>query len=165
MPLSREPLTPTGPTPATPAPRSAQGLDPHSALAALTSRLPADASAAQVADASQALWLEIDQALHPIIGRRGVAALYSRSLQVAAASFACLEVSASASAGATLDPAPLRTTLAQQDTHIATEASLATLQALQRLLCSLVGLPLTERLLLPVWGPSPQDCPAQTAPP
>ena len=42
------------------------------------------ADAEQLADAIVAMWLEIDQALHPIIGHRGVAALYNRSLHLTA---------------------------------------------------------------------------------
>jgi acetyl-CoA acetyltransferase len=43
--------------------------------APLGDRVADDASAGQIADAIVALWQEIDQALHPIIGHRGVAAL------------------------------------------------------------------------------------------
>lgn len=139
--------------------------DSHGAQAALAGRLPPDANAAQIAEVSARLWLDVEQALHPIIGLRGVAALYSRSLQIAAATVPCLKAVAPAAAPARIDPAPLRIVLAQQDARLATAASLATLQAFQGVLCSLLGVALTERLLHPVWALSPQDCPVQPAPP
>lgn len=142
-----------------------QGHDSQGAQAALAGRLPPDASADQIAEVSARLWLDIDQALNPIIGRRGVAALYSRGLQLAAATFPCLKALAPAAAAATLDPAPLRIALAQQDAGLAAAASLATLQAFHGVLCSLVGAALTERLLHPVWALSPQDCSVQKTQP
>ena len=52
--------------------------------APLAGRLTSDEAAPEVADTVVAIWLEIDQALHPIIGHRGVAALYDRSLNLTA---------------------------------------------------------------------------------
>src|SRR5581483_11816567 len=43
-----------------------------------------DANAAQVARAMVAMWQRIDAALTPVLGRRGVAAIYKRSLYLTA---------------------------------------------------------------------------------
>ena len=60
--------------------------------APLADRVTDGADAEQVADAIVAIWLEIDQALNPIIGHRGVAALYNRSLNLTAAAHPWLAV-------------------------------------------------------------------------
>lgn len=51
-----------------------------------------EADAARIADAIVALWEQLESALAPIIGRRGVAALYKRSLYLAAAAYPWLEL-------------------------------------------------------------------------
>jgi len=55
--------------------------------APLADRATYDASAEQIAGAIVAVCLEIDQALHPTIGHRGVAALLNRSLSLTAAAY------------------------------------------------------------------------------
>ena len=69
--------------------------------------------AEQVADAIVAIWLEIDQALHPIIGHRGVAALYNRSLHLTAAAYPWLAMGQHG-VPAAVDPSALRAALVQQ---------------------------------------------------
>src|SRR5688500_8873461 len=54
-------------------------------IAPLAQRIGEDASAAQIAEAVIATFSEIDAVLSPIIGTRGVAALYRRSLHLTAA--------------------------------------------------------------------------------
>ncbi|MBX3636035.1 MAG: hypothetical protein KF683_11740 [Rubrivivax sp.] len=120
----------------------------------------ADADAAQVADAVTALWREIDRVLHPIIGRRGVLALYNRSLKLAAARYPWL-ADGHPGALAAVDAAALRAALAQQPTADALAAGHALFQGLRDLLASLIGVSLTDRLLGSVWGPPPEAPPAQ----
>lgn len=89
-------------------------------------------------------------ALLPIIGPRGVAALYQRSLHLARAAHAWLPPPAEG-LQTTFDLAPLNTALSQQAGASAAAGGASLLQALYELLASLVGASLTERLLRPVW--------------
>jgi DNA-binding GntR family transcriptional regulator len=97
--------------------------------------------------------LEIDQALQPIIGDKGVAALFDRSLGLSAAAFPWLaQGPAGGLAGA--DPAALKALLAAQPASEAVAGGNALLQSFHELLASLVGRPLTDRLLRSVWAHS-----------
>lgn len=128
--------------------------------APLGSRLPQDADSQGLADGVLAVWAEVEDALHPIIGRRGVAALYNRSLMVTVASYPWLG-GAGENLLADRDPARLRNALAGQTVSEAAAGALALFQAFRELLASLVGASLTDRLLQPVWAPSSGDPPAQ----
>jgi hypothetical protein len=107
-----------------------------------------------------AVWLEIGQALHPMIGHLGVAALYDRSLTVAGASRPWLLTGHQGGSGA-LDCAALKAALAQQTPAEAAAGGRALFQAFHELLTSLVGPSLTDRLLLPVWAHSSVASPVQ----
>jgi hypothetical protein len=62
-------------------------------MAAFLTRTASDgASSRQVADAVTSAFQGIDQALTPIIGRRGVAALYKRSVHLAGRTHSWLAV-------------------------------------------------------------------------
>lgn len=116
----------------------------------------ANAMPARIAAVAEAHWQSIRAALSPIIGRQGVAALYGRSLHLVRARFPWLEAPearASASAPFTL----LRLSLASQSREDAVSAQGALLQAFVDLLISLIGGPLTERLLAPVCDRPPDD--------
>lgn len=119
------------------------------------------ASAAQLADAIVLLWQEIDVALSPIIGQRGVAALYKRSLHLAGQAQPWL-AGAQEGPPTTMDLASLKSVLARQSGAQVAAAGGHLLQTFHELLASLVGPSLTERLLRSVWtnlssGPSAQD--------
>ena len=127
----------------------------------LGNRVGAQASASQIANAVFELWQEIDDALTPIIGPRGVAALYYRSLHLTSAPHPWL-------AGKHdivqigVNPTALKSILAQQGSAAAAAAGSAFLQTFHDLLASLIGPSLTERLLRAVWanslsGPAAQD--------
>lgn len=133
-------------------------------LAPLARRVGVDASAAQVATAAVATWHEIDAALAPIVGPRGVAALYKRSLHLARAAHPWL---AGASAGLhdAFDPATLGAVLAQQDGASAAAGGDALFQIFHDLLATLVGASLTERLLRSVWANTSSGSSAQDATP
>ena len=118
------------------------------------------ANAEQVADAIVAIWLEIEQALQPIIGRRGVAALYNRSLHLTAVAYPWLAIDQPA-VPAAVDPSGLRAALVQQTVAEAAVGGSALLQTFHELLASLVGASLTDRLLRSVWTPSSPGSPAQ----
>jgi hypothetical protein len=118
------------------------------------------ADAEQLADAIVAVWLDIDRALHPIIGRRGVAALYHRSLKLTAAAHPWLAVG-HADAQAAVEPSALRAALVQQAPADAAAAGGALFETFHGLLASLVGKSLTTRLLHAVWDQPAGASPAQ----
>jgi hypothetical protein len=130
-------------------------------IAPLAQRVGEDASAARIADAVIATWREMDAILSPIVGTRGVAALYRRSLHLTAATHPWITVQPEG-LPPEMDLAGLRSMIAQQNSADAVAGSTALLQAFHDLLGSLIGAALTERLLRPVWaasscGPPPQD--------
>ena len=92
----------------------------------------------------------IQQELAPIIGQRGVAALYKRSLHLAKAEFAWLPESHSSSLDE-LDLMPLTTVLAKRSAAEAAAAGARLLQDFDDLLVTLIGPSLTRRLLRSVW--------------
>ena len=128
--------------------------------APLADRVSAGADAEQVADAVVAMLLEIEQALHPIIGHRGVAALYNRSLHLTAAAYPWLAIDQPA-VPAAVDPSGLRSALVQQAAAEAAAGGNALFQTFHELLASLVGASLTDRLLGSVWSHSSPGLPAQ----
>jgi hypothetical protein len=132
----------------------------HRWPAPLGHRLVAGADVGQVADTIVGLWHEIDQALNPIVGHRGVAALYHRSLKLAAAAHPWL---AGAAPGmlAAVDLPALKAALVQQTAAQAAAGGSALFETFHELLASLVGAGLTERLLRSVWTPSSGASPAQ----
>lgn len=130
---------------------------------ALAQRSGGPANAAQVADAAVAVWREVDAALHSVIGLRGVAALYRRSLFLQHAGYPWLASALSGPATA-MDLPALKAALAQQDSSVAAAAGGATLQTFYELLTGLVGAKLTERLLRPVWATLLGETPAQDTP-
>jgi hypothetical protein len=126
----------------------------------LTGRLPDDAGAEAVARAMRTIWAEIDLVLHPIIGHRGVVALYDRSLKLAAEGHPWL-LAEHRPAGIQIDLTGLCNALALQDADQAGAGAEAVFAALLDLLQSLVGPALSERLLLPVWALPPPSPPVQ----
>jgi hypothetical protein len=116
----------------------------------LAGRLARSADVAQVAGAIVALWLEIDQALHPVIGHRGVAALYNRSLYLTAVRYPWMAVHQPVAAAA-IDTQALQSVLLLQKPAEAGGGGTAHLQNFHELLASLVGATLTERLLDSIW--------------
>jgi hypothetical protein len=133
---------------------------PRAAAPPLAHRIAADANAAQMADAVVAVWQEIDAALAPIIGPRGVAALYARSLYLTSASHPWLGHTHE-SVQAQMDLAALKSVFRQQSSANAASGGNALFQTFYELLASLIGPSLSERLLRPVWGNSPSGPPAQ----
>jgi hypothetical protein len=102
-----------------------------------------------VADELAASWERVGLALAPVLGARGVAALYVRSLHLASARHPWLGT-LTLGAGNAMDLARLKSAVAAQQAVDAADAGDALLQTFHDLLVSLVGLSLTERLLRPV---------------
>lgn len=103
--------------------------------------------AAAAAGALDALVSELD----PLIGNRGVSALYRRSLQLVRADFPWL-CPVDASETTSTPGADLRANLDRRSADEAGAASLALLTTLTNLLATLIGEPLTHRILLAAWG-------------
>ena len=136
--------------------------DPHRSFD--HSRCSAGAlNAPQLSVAMGEVWLAVDMALSPILGRRGVAALYDRSLHLSAATHSWL-VGAQQESDSVLDTAPLQSVLAQQSDANAAAGARAVLENFQELLASLVGASLTGRLLRSVWTAFPDPLPSQASP-
>ncbi|MDO8420212.1 MAG: hypothetical protein Q7S90_09260 [Rubrivivax sp.] len=129
----------------------------------LAGRLVGGENVGQVADTIVALWLEIDQALHPIIGHRGVAALYNRSLKLTGAAYPWLAASHQHLLTAA-DLAALRTALVQREAGDAAASGSALFHTFHDLLASLVGASLTTQLLGSVWARPAVASPAQDTP-
>ena len=116
------------------------------------------ANSARLADAAVSQWQAIDAALAPIIGNLGVAALYHRSLFLSFKAHPWLDHERSPDV---LDLPALRALLAGRDAADVSEASATLLRTFMDLLASLVGAPLAERLLGPLWAQSPDGTAAQ----
>jgi hypothetical protein len=112
----------------------------------------AGADAGQVANAAIAMWDAIDKALSPVIGGRGSAALFERSLHLAREGFPWLGA-AYESAAERDEFAAFRAALAQQAPGHAAAAHDSMLQTFLALLADLIGESLTQRLLRDVWEP------------
>lgn len=128
--------------------------------APLAHRITHDADAARVADAVVEVWQEVAVVLAPIIGQRGVAALYRRSLHLTRPAHPWLAATLE-DAEAPLDLPALKSVLARQARTEAAAAGSTLLHTLHELLTSLVGPQLTERLLRPVWSTPLSGKPAQ----
>jgi hypothetical protein len=133
--------------------------------AALALRSGKAADAARITDAVIATLQEIEAALAPIVGQRGVAALYKRSIFLASAAHPWLADSHDGGMQAAIDLAPLKAALAQQTSSDAAAGGTALFLTFHGLLGSLVGPGLTERLLHSVWAHSSSGEPPQDTPP
>ena len=132
--------------------------------AALARRSGQAADAARISDAVISALQEIDAALAPIVGQRGVAALCKRSLFLTTAAHPWLAGTHDGTQAA-IDLAPLKAALAQQTSGDAAAGGTALFVNFHELLGSLVGPALTERLLRSVWTPSSSGEPPQDTSP
>lgn len=111
-----------------------------------------------------AICAEIGAALTPIVGSRGVAALYKRSLFLTAQAHPAL-LGLQENVQAEMDLSPLTTALAPLSDAEATLVGGALLIAFYELIASLIGPSLTERLLRSLWDRPLSDPPASEPPP
>lgn len=112
--------------------------------APLARRVGPSAGAVQIAAAMSIILQEIDAALAPVIGARGVVALYKRSAHLACPAHLWLSVARD-------DPMALAEVLAKRSDAEAEAGADAFLRSFRELLVSLIGSALTERLLHAVW--------------
>ena len=97
-----------------------------------------------------AVWRKIDEALTPIVGVRGVAALHGRSRFLA--SQTCPWIGGRLDGvQMTMDLESLRLVLAEQPAGDALLGATTLLEAFHDVLSTMVGIALTERLLRTVW--------------
>jgi hypothetical protein len=130
----------------------------------LVSLAASGADAAQIAQAAVAAWAAVDRALSSVIGSRGMAALYRRSLHLALAEHPWL-AAAYEDALQPGDFASLRAALSQQTATNAAAAHDVMLQTFEDLLNNLIGRSLTRRLLQAVWdNPSSGDAVQDNSP-
>lgn len=121
-------------------------------IQAMFERLAAESTdAVRIAKIAVSIWDGMGAALSPIIGQRGVAALFKRSVYLTRTAYPCL----SRLSEATLpsgELALLQQVLAQQGRIEAVAVNLALLQNFHELLISLIGASLSGRLLRHVWA-------------
>lgn len=108
------------------------------------------ANTTRIADAVVLTWQAIDAALAPVIGGKGVAALYGRSLHLVRERHGWL-AAAHDGAASPMDLAVLGAALAQQESFTAASAAGDQLESLYELLRSLIGPSLTGQLLRTAW--------------
>lgn len=112
-------------------------------------------NASVVAEATLNIWQQMATRLTPVIGKRGVEVLFSRSLHLTSNTFPWLAIAGNHGDNAALI-ANLKAHLANNGTNDAIEASSALLVTFTELLSTLIGASLTERFLRPVLAlPSP----------
>ena len=108
-------------------------------------------TSAQIAFASSGVWTETCAHLHPILGRRGVAAIYRRSLLLNRATHAWL--ASLPDTPDAIDIQALASALSARPPQQALAASDDLLRTFHQLLTTLIGASLTDRLLRSVWTP------------
>lgn len=105
-----------------------------------------DPTAIELAAESVARWRQIDAALTPIIGRRGIVAIYKKAHNLTREDFPWL-ASTSEDDTSFDNFTSLHTALAQQTSAAILAANLALHRSFNKLLISLIGESLSERLL------------------
>jgi hypothetical protein len=108
------------------------------------------ADTARIADAAISTWQAIEAALAPVIGAKGVAALYGRSLYLVRARHPWL-AAATDGADSRMDLGLLAAALARQENFTAATGAGDQLESLYDLLRSLIGPALTGQLLRSAW--------------
>lgn len=116
-----------------------------------------------VVEAMLSTWRQLSTRLVPVIGERGVEAVFSRSLQLTGVAFPWLSVNSDGQGRAT-PLAGFAASLETREPATAAAASLAFLVIFTHQLDTLIGESLTERLLGLVWA-SPAQCSEREAAP
>ncbi len=116
----------------------------------LAHRAGATPNASTVTEAALSTWQQLAARIEPVIGARGVDALFDRSLHLTSKTFPWLAVTAD-HGNSTASLASLWGSFETREPTVATEASVALLGTFTELLVSLIGESLTERLLGLVW--------------
>jgi hypothetical protein len=109
-----------------------------------------------------ARWKAVFEALSPIVGRHGVAAMWQRAVSVTSRKHSWLAASP-LEGEALLDPLALLPSLVAQEPSIAAQAATDLSAAFQEILVSLIGKRLSEQLLANAWM-GPRALPVPPAP-
>ena len=144
-------------------PQPMGGHPPARRPAPLGDRIEDKANAVDVAAAVVAVWREVDAAMRPIIGQRGVVALFNRSVQLTAVAHQWL-LPVRQDPNAELQLSVIADLFSRQEAAAAVSGGDSLLLAFHQLLCSLIGASLTERLLQPVFSPATGALPTQDSP-
>jgi hypothetical protein len=124
---------------------------------------PSSADPGTAAEAAVAAWEEIGARLAPVLGPRGVAAIYQRSLRLTLRAHPWLAPACEAPPAG--EHAALHAALAAQEESVAAAASAQLLANFRALLHDLIGDALTARLLAPPQRAPPDSAPTKEAPP
>lgn len=111
---------------------------------------PGGSDAPEVARSAINQWRQIAERLEPVIGARGVDALFGRALHLTTRRFPWL--AKNATLGSSADAlAQLTARLEGQEASVAADAGHLLLRTFTELLASMIGEPLTGRLLGVLW--------------
>ena len=137
---------------------------PNEAIRSTLARRAGDTpDASAIAEAALDTWRCVADRLEPVIGRRGVDALFNRSLHVTCRTYPWLSIAGLEGNGAA-QLAGLRLRLAAREPAAAEEASYVLLMTFTVLLANLIGDSLTKRLLAPVWSPPSENSEEMSTP-
>lgn len=121
----------------------------HRIQSSLVKTAAANSDTVVIASKVVAIWRDIDTALSPIIGHRGVAALLGRSIHLMPDTDSWLS-SVQGDIAETIDFAALQLKLSQQSVQNIVPVNGALLEKFVGLLTNLIGVSLTERLIQPI---------------
>lgn len=121
----------------------------------LAQRAAAAPDASAIAEVTLCTWQQVAARLVPVIGARGVDVLFKRALHLTSKDYPWLANTGDNEGddGAAL-LAGIKDRLASREMADAVESSYALLVTFTELLSTMIGPPLTERLLGPVWDPA-----------
>ena len=119
--------------------------------------------AGAIAEATLSTWHQVAVRLVPVIGARGVDALFNRSLHVTSKTYPWLAIDGHDENVAML-LSGLRARIATRELIDAVEACHALLVNFTELLASLIGDSLTKRLLITVWVPASAESEQESKP-
>ncbi|WP_028571829.1 hypothetical protein [Desulfonatronum lacustre] len=136
-------------------PKKDSGLDREAIRRTLADRVGDSPDAAAVADAVFDIWLQMSAQLSPVIGVRGFNILFACTLHMTSKAYPWLAVPEDTDNNSAV-LAEIKTRLANSEPDAAAEACHALLATFIKLLVDMIGEPLVERLLGPVWA-SPQS--------
>jgi hypothetical protein len=112
--------------------------------------------ASVIAEGTLGIWRQVAARLAPVIGARGVDVLFSRALHVTSRALPWLALPGEGGDSAAV-LASLKARLAGREAAEAAESGSALLVTFTELLATLIGEPLTERLLGTVWVPPSRE--------
>jgi hypothetical protein len=112
---------------------------------------PASTRTARIAESHVLTWQAIGDALGPVIGRAGVAALYERARHLNRASHPWLARRDGDRATSSMDLVALKASLGRQDPVEAATGAEALLRSFREVLAGLIGIALSDLLLRSVW--------------